>query len=211
MPPLDRAIPLPQPNTPALLVRKHLHLDMPRPNEVSLQQQLVVPEALDGLPLGRQDLLLKVGHIVYYPHAFAAAAMCGLDENGEADFVSGSEERWRVLGGAVISTANVRFSLSSGWGPGLRDTGDTSSYKLSAPFSSRPDRDAGEGLTEHNLLAFSLTPHTPYSFWRRSNERKASLLHPLRKHHRLGQKAVAWMYRLWNQPVLLLYCRRPSS
>jgi len=80
MPPLDRTIPLPQRYTFPHLIRKYLHLDMPRMLKPSLQQYLVIAETLGRLPLGRRHFFFEVREGTNHSHSLAAAPVRGFDK-----------------------------------------------------------------------------------------------------------------------------------
>jgi hypothetical protein len=103
VPPLDRAIALPQADRVAQRIREDLDLDVPGPHDVALDEDVAVPERLLRLAPGGREALGELGGRVHRTHALPAAAVDGLDEDGVADAGGLLGEEIRVLIGAVVA------------------------------------------------------------------------------------------------------------
>ena len=82
---LQRAVARVQMGDAAVAVAEHLHLHMARPLQVFLQQHSVIAEGGRGLASGAGQLCGEILRPQHRPHALAAAAGAGLNQNGEAD------------------------------------------------------------------------------------------------------------------------------
>jgi hypothetical protein len=103
VPPLDRAIALPQADRIAQRVCKDLDLDVPGPDDVALDEDVAVPERLLRLAPGGREALGELSGRVHRAHALAAAAVDGLDEDGVADAGGLLREEVGVLVDAVVA------------------------------------------------------------------------------------------------------------
>jgi hypothetical protein len=92
---LDRALALEEVDELAVAVSEHLHLDVPDPFEVRLDEHTLVAEGALRLALGRRDRLVEVLAIPDDPHPLPAAACRGLHEHRETQLgdVESLEER----------------------------------------------------------------------------------------------------------------------
>ena len=106
---LKGAIALPEMNGIAMTVSKYLHLDVTRACNIFFDQNTRVAERTHGFPLRPLQCGIELGMAVYAPHAFAAAAGEGLDDDGISDFVSFLFEELRLLHLTVI-TRNNRYA-----------------------------------------------------------------------------------------------------
>jgi hypothetical protein len=189
VPPLDRAIALPQADRIAQRVREDLDLDVPGPHDVALDEDVAVPERLLRLAPGGREALGELGGRVHRAHALAAAAVDGLDEDGIAD-PGGllGEETW-VLVGAVVA----------------RDTRDTGGYdkvqiycftlaRACLPiimfFDSLFSRDQLESDIKEDICV-PLRAHAHNRGSRRPNEHDSSVGELLREPRVLAQKAIS--------------------
>ena len=84
VPPLNRAIALPQTHAAAQAVRKHLHLDVARALDVLLDEHVRVPERLGRLALRGLERVAELVLGVHDAHALSAAAVHGFDQDGVA-------------------------------------------------------------------------------------------------------------------------------
>jgi hypothetical protein len=87
MPALKRAVALEQVYDVAIPVTEHLHFDVPRAQDVFLDQDPLVTKRGSGLPLAADQRVCEVLCHVDTPHPFAAAARDGLYQNRIADAV----------------------------------------------------------------------------------------------------------------------------
>mmetsp|Transcript_6174 Transcript_6174/g.22712 ORF Transcript_6174/g.22712 Transcript_6174/m.22712 type:complete len:591 (-) Transcript_6174:66-1838(-) len=79
--PLHAAVALEEVHAPAVRVGEHLHLDVPRPLDVPLQDHLLVTERRLGFSARRRELRRELRGLVHDAHALAAAAKHRLDEH----------------------------------------------------------------------------------------------------------------------------------
>src|SRR5207237_10386106 len=100
---LNRAVALPEMHDVALRISKHLHLDMARPFEIALEEDSVITERARRLALRADQGASKLVGAGHNPHAAAAAAGRGLDQNGIADALCLGRERCGILRLAVIT------------------------------------------------------------------------------------------------------------
>src|SRR5262249_8397693 len=84
VPALGRAVAFAHPHDVAVGVAHDLHLDVPRPREVSLHVDLVASEVGLGLASGRLDGAVDGGLRRHHLHAAAAAPVGSLDGDGPA-------------------------------------------------------------------------------------------------------------------------------
>src|SRR3954464_7633513 len=85
VPTLQRALALAQMDDAALPVTEHLHLDVSRPREVTLENQPVVTECARRLAPGARNDLGQVSGALEHVHALSATAGTRLDEHGKSD------------------------------------------------------------------------------------------------------------------------------
>ena len=110
MAPLDRAVPLAEVDAVAVGVEQDLDLDVAWPLEEALEDEAVVAECRRRLaPAGRERIAQPI-RVPHDPHALAAAAGCGLDEDRQPDPLCGRAECLVRLVGVVVA----------GRGPGRR-------------------------------------------------------------------------------------------
>ena len=86
---LDRALALEAMHDVAPLVAQDLHFDVARPRQPALEEDRVVAEGARGLAPRRLDRRLEVVRRFHHPHALAAAARGGLDQQRIADRLRG--------------------------------------------------------------------------------------------------------------------------
>ena len=103
VPALDRAVPVEQMQHRAVHVRQHLHLHMPGPGDVALQQQRAVTEGRSGFAFGGSQRGRQVFRPLDDAHAAAAAAGRGLDQHRVADLLRRFREPFRRGVGSVIA------------------------------------------------------------------------------------------------------------
>src|SRR5207302_9036906 len=97
MAPLDRAVALKEMHDVAVAVAEHLHLDMPGPLQIALEQDAIVAKGALRLAPGadqRAGELVRPGHD---PHAAPAAPGRRFDHDREADPLGPGHERRRAL------------------------------------------------------------------------------------------------------------------
>eukprot|EP00123_Amoebidium_parasiticum_P012634 comp21488_c1_seq1/m.29767 comp21488_c1_seq1/g.29767 ORF comp21488_c1_seq1/g.29767 comp21488_c1_seq1/m.29767 type:complete len:443 (+) comp21488_c1_seq1:791-2119(+) len=100
---LDAAVTLKQIHTVPPLVRKHLHLYVPRVHNIFFHKHPVVAETLHGFTLGRLKHFPKLVWGVHHPHALATATKNGLDQNGITDLVCRLGQQAGVLVVSVVA------------------------------------------------------------------------------------------------------------
>ncbi len=101
--PLDRAFALAEMDDVAVLVAKHLDLDMARLLDIFLDEHAVVAEARLRLRLRRVEALLHLFAAIGDAHALAAAAGRGLDHHRIADLVGDLDRLLGVLDHAEMA------------------------------------------------------------------------------------------------------------
>ncbi len=79
--PLHRAVALEQVRHVLVVIAEDLHLDMTRPLDVLLDEDLAVAEGRLGLGRGPVEALLQLGHGLHDAHAAAASAMGCLEDH----------------------------------------------------------------------------------------------------------------------------------
>ncbi len=82
---LDRAVALEQIDAVAMPVGENLDFDMARPRQVLLDQHMIVGERRLGLAFGAFQRIVELFRRLDHPHALAAAASRGLDQDGKSD------------------------------------------------------------------------------------------------------------------------------
>ena len=87
MPALKRAVALEQVYDVAIPITEHLHFDVPRAQDVFLNQDPIIAKGGGGLPLAADQRVCEIPCGVDTPHPFAAAAGDGLYQNRIADAV----------------------------------------------------------------------------------------------------------------------------
>ena len=87
----------------AVAVGEDLDLDVPRRQDVLLDQHPRIAEGARRLALGALERRLEIGRLVDAPHALAAAAGDRLDEHRIADLVGLLAQEFRLLPRAVIA------------------------------------------------------------------------------------------------------------
>src|SRR5262245_56217618 len=101
-------------------IGKHLELDVTRPFNVLLDQNVIVFERLQRLSARRLDSARKLGSSAYDAHSLAATAMHGFDHDGIAcDIERRNEGREPIFS---ASRASVGSDWSSPWYPGTHGT-----------------------------------------------------------------------------------------
>src|SRR6185437_887835 len=100
---LHRAVALEQMDDVSRRIAEHLHLDMARPVEISLDENAVVAERGRGLALRAGQRRREIGRAPNHTHALAAAAGPRLDEQRVADLFRLGFELFRALIVAVIA------------------------------------------------------------------------------------------------------------
>ncbi len=104
---LQAALALAEVDGAAVGVGQHLHLDVPGPVDPAFEQQRVVAEGGAGHPARGLDLGLEVRRVADQPHALAAAAGRGLQQDGVADRGGGGRE-FGVGRGGVLAAGHHR-------------------------------------------------------------------------------------------------------
>ena len=84
-------------------VGKHLHFDMARPGQVTFEQDLVRTECRQCLPLAGSQCHGEILCALDNPHALAAAAQRGLDQDRKADATGFLRQKVRCLFAAVVA------------------------------------------------------------------------------------------------------------
>ena len=90
MPALDRALALAERQHPAVRVAEHLDLDVPCRRDELLEVDAAVPERRQRLGAGALERRVQLSRGIDGPHALAAAARRGLEEDGIADLGGGA-------------------------------------------------------------------------------------------------------------------------
>ena len=98
---LHRAVPLEQRDAGPVLVGHDLHLDVPGPLDVALEEHRPVAERRGGLPVGTLDGLREIGCGSDDPHPAPAATRAGLDQDRVADALARSGQVGRGQPGRV--------------------------------------------------------------------------------------------------------------
>jgi hypothetical protein len=96
--PLDRAVPFEEVDQVAVAVADDLDLDVARPADQLLQEDLVVAEGGLGLAAAGLDLLVQIAGALDHPHAPAAAAPARLEHQRIADLLGDARGRVRIAG-----------------------------------------------------------------------------------------------------------------
>ena len=101
VPALNRTVPFPEMNRIPLLIRKHLDLNMPRPNNRLLKDQLTIPESRLRLRPRPRQLIRQRRRFMHQPHPTPAAPGRRLDHhripNLLRSFLPGPRIRLRTL------------------------------------------------------------------------------------------------------------------
>ena len=82
---LDRAVPFAEMDHSAVAVRKYLDLDVPRPDDGFLKNEIAIAKGVLRLGSCCLERGGKIPGLLDQPHAAPAAAGCGLDHDGIAD------------------------------------------------------------------------------------------------------------------------------
>ena len=90
--PLDRAVALAEVDDVVVGVREHLHLHVPRIDQIALRVHGGIAEVALALAGGRLEGALRVLRRVHHLHALATAARRGLDDQRVPDLVSEQQE-----------------------------------------------------------------------------------------------------------------------
>ena len=102
MPPLHAAVALAERDAVPVLVREHLHFDMPRLGDVLLHEHDVVAERVARLRPRALELLQKLSRRPDDAHALAPATLDRLEQHGVADLGGLLLQPLRVLLRAVV-------------------------------------------------------------------------------------------------------------
>ena len=101
--PLHRAVALVKMQHVAVRIAEHLHLDVPRPLQVTLDEHALVAERCLCFPHRRLECGAKCFSLGDDAHALAAAARCRLDEHRQADASRLLLQQCGVLALAVVA------------------------------------------------------------------------------------------------------------
>src|SRR6266542_4112718 len=97
MAPLDRAVALAERVDPAVRVREHLHLNVPRPLDELLEQNTLVPERRHRDPPRLRQCVAQSDLVASALHPDATATRDGLDHHRVAHALRGGRERFIAL------------------------------------------------------------------------------------------------------------------
>src|SRR5205807_7204497 len=106
MPPLERAIALPEMDGVAVAVGQHLNFDVPWPFDVLFEIDAAVLECFLGFLRRGRETGSEPGVVPSDAHAAAAAAGCRLDEHGVADAGGKGAGLGRIRDDAVAAVHN---------------------------------------------------------------------------------------------------------
>jgi hypothetical protein len=109
--PLYGAVTLVEVNAVALLVPKDLELNMSGVHYITLQYNILVPEALHGFPPSTTQRLHKVTFTPDYPHALAASTQTRLDHKGVPQYIRFALQFPITLIFAIVPGHNIDSGL----------------------------------------------------------------------------------------------------
>eukprot|EP00158_Paraphelidium_tribonemae_P005282 Partr_v1_DN27264_c0_g2_i1_m38418 len=112
MTPLHTAVTLKQVDGITVRITKHLHLHMPRRNQILFNQHTIITKRLARLTLGRLEHDVEIIGRLDDTHSLATTTLDSLDQHRIADLCRLSLEKLGILIIAVISRHNRNTSLT---------------------------------------------------------------------------------------------------